>query len=113
MREAYLSSGIELPIAHVRVLKCIGYLPACTAQAIAKQMQCDKSQITRIVKNLRTAELVRAQADPEDARSRVLTPTPAGRSLPGCIAEAEREAGARMVDGLPPEAVATSERLSS
>lgn len=112
MREAYLNGGIELPITHVRVLKGIGHLPACTAQAIAKRMRRDKSQITRIVKELRAAQLVRAQADPEDARSRILAPTGAGVALLERIAEAERDAGARMVEGLPPEAVDEFVRLA-
>lgn len=112
LREAYLRGGIELPIAHVRVLKGIGYLPTCTAQAIAKQMQRDKSQITRIVKDLRTAKLARSQADPKDARSRILTPTPDGRALLARIAQAERETAAHMVDNLPPEAVVEFVRLA-
>lgn len=112
MREAYLNSGIELPIAHVRVLKGIAYLPACTAQLIAKRMQRDKSQITRIVKELRAADLVQAQADPGDGRSRILTPTDTGRELLMRIAAAEREAGNRMVAGLPSEAIAEFTRLA-
>jgi DNA-binding MarR family transcriptional regulator len=112
MREAYLGAGIDLPITHVRVLKGIGYLPACTAQALAKRMQRDKSQITRIVKELRALDLVRSQTDPEDGRNRILTPTDAGKRLLACVAEAEREAGDRMMAGLPPDAVAEFVRLA-
>lgn len=105
MREAYLAADIQLPIANVRVLKSVGYLPACTVQAVADRMRRDKSQITRIVKELREAELVQARCDPEDGRSRILTPTAAGRRLLVSIAEAERNAGVRMVRGLPADAV--------
>lgn len=112
MREAYRAAGIDLPGSHVRAMKGVGYLPRCTVQAIAERMQRDKSQIARVVKELRAAGLVRSRTDPDDARSRLLAPTAAGQRLLERVAGAEREAGERMVRGLPTEAVDGFVRLA-
>jgi DNA-binding MarR family transcriptional regulator len=112
MREAYRAAGIGLPSSHVRVMKAICHLPQCSAQAIAGRMQRDKSQITRIVNELCTAGLVGRHPDPDDGRRQILTPTPNGKRWRTRVAEAEREAGARMVHGLPKSSVATFVRLA-
>lgn len=112
MRSAYRDAGIMLPTSHVRVMKAICHLPQCTAHAISLRMRRDKSQITRVVQELCQARLVRRKPDPDDARRRILTPTAAGTRLMRRVAEAEREAGTRMVRGLPAASVAEFVRLS-
>lgn len=112
LRDAHRAAGIELPISHVRALKGVAYLPACTVQAIAERMHRDKSQITRVVKELRAAGLAQAAADPHDARARLLTLTDRGRALLARIEDAEHEAGARMARGLPPASLIEFVRLA-
>jgi DNA-binding MarR family transcriptional regulator len=112
MREACRAAGIELASSHVRVMKAICHLPQCSAHAIAGRMQRDKSQITRIVNELCTAGLASRHPDPADGRRQILTPTAAGRRLRDRVADAEREAGARMVHGLPKASVAEFVRLA-
>lgn len=105
LREAYRSGSIDLPIAHVRTLKGICHGHGCTVQAIAERMHRDKSQITRIVHELRTEGLVQGHADPSDGRARILTPTEQGRRLMQRIQDVERDAGARMMRGLSDSAI--------
>lgn len=112
MRDAYLAAGIDLPHSHVRVMKAVCHLPQCTAHAIAGRMQRDKAQITRAVQELCAAKLVSRRPDPEDGRRQILTPTAAGRRLRKRITDAERDAGARMVRGLPAASVAEFVRLA-
>ncbi|NII09880.1 MarR family transcriptional regulator [Oleiagrimonas sp. C23AA] len=106
MREAYRAEQIALPISHVRALKGICHGRGTTVQAIAERMHRDKSQITRVVKELRAAGLVQSQTDPHDGRARLLTPTPEGRALMQRVTVVERRAGERMMHGLSPQAVA-------
>ncbi|KGI77091.1 MarR family winged helix-turn-helix transcriptional regulator [Oleiagrimonas soli] len=112
MREAYRAAGIELPSSHLRAMKAICHLPQCTAQAIAERMQRDKSQITRMVQELCAEKLVKRTPDPLDGRRQILTPTASGKRLRERIAEAEREAGARMVRGLPRTSIEAFVRLA-
>lgn len=105
MRDAYRAAGIDLPHAHVRVMKAACHLPQCTAHVIATRMRRDKAQITRVVQDLCAADLIRQEPDPADGRRRILTPTPAGKRLRKHIAQAEREAGTRMVRDLPAASV--------
>lgn len=112
LRDAHRSAGIELPISHVRALKGVCHMPACTVQAIAERMHRDKSQITRVVKELRAEGLVAARTDPDDGRARILTPTAAGKRLMSRIEAVERDAGARMMQGLPAASVTEFVRLA-
>ncbi len=105
MREACRETGIDLPPSHIRTMKAIRHLPQCTAHDIATRLRRDKSQITRVVQELCTAGLVRQQSDPSDGRRRILMATKAADRLYTRIARAEKAAGARMVRGLPADAV--------
>ncbi len=105
MREACRDAGIDLPPSHIRAMKAIRHLPQCTAHDIAVRLRRDKSQITRVVQELRAAGLVRQQPDPTDGRRRILVATKAADALYTRIARAEEAAGMRMVRGLPAASV--------
>ncbi len=112
MRDAWRDAGIDLPGSHVRVMKVICHLPQCSAHDIVARMRRDKSQITRIVQDLCAAGLIRRRPDPADRRRQILTPTAKGKRLRERAREAEREAGRRMVHGLPAASVAEFVRLA-
>lgn len=112
MREAYRAANINLPPSHVRVMKTVCHRRQCSAHDIAGRMRRDKSQITRVVNELCAAGLVSRHADPDDGRRQILMPTAAGRRLCEHIGEAEREAGARMLRGLPEASVAEFVQLA-
>lgn len=112
MRDACRTAGIDLPPSHARSMKVICHVPECTAHDLTTRLHRDKSQMTRVVQELCNAGLVRQQPDPSDGRRRILLPTRAGRALRGRIADAEREAGARMVRDLPEAAVTEFVRLA-
>lgn len=105
MRDASRDAGIDLPVSHMRMLKVVCHHPQCTAHDIATHWRRDKAQIARVVKELDHAGLIGIRPDPDDGRRRILTPTAAGKRMFQRIADAEREAGARMVRGLSREAV--------
>lgn len=112
MREAYREAGIELASSHVRVMKVICHLPQCSAHDIVTRMRRDKSQVTRIVQDLCTADLIRRRPDPADGRRQILVPTAKGKRLRERTRAAEREAGKRMVHGLPSASVTEFVRLA-
>ncbi|QIL89060.1 MarR family winged helix-turn-helix transcriptional regulator [Microbulbifer harenosus] len=91
---------LGLPITHIRALKGIYRNPESTAFSIARRMQRDKAQITRVLKELLNDGLIEKRPNPTDGRSQLLFPTEKGRAVMQQLLAAEREAAARMTRGL-------------
>ncbi|MBU2987066.1 MarR family transcriptional regulator [Saccharophagus degradans] len=75
------AQNLGIATMHVRVLKVICKLNACTAIDIAGIFKRDKAQITRLVNHLIDQGLVQKEPNPGDKRSQLLTLTSAGRVL--------------------------------
>lgn len=100
LREGHAAAGIALPVTHLRALKGVAHAGGCSAQAIAETLRLDKSQISRLVRDLRANSLIEQHPDPADNRSRRLSLTPDGAAMVEHIAAVEAEAGERMAAGL-------------
>lgn len=81
MRSLTTSSGISIPVNHIRSLKCIDKIPNCSARDIAHKLSLDKSQITRVLKDLVLEGYVEKNPDPNNHRSQLLTLTKHGETL--------------------------------
>jgi DNA-binding MarR family transcriptional regulator len=74
---ARVSPGM-LPGAY-KVFTTIVSRERITQSELAEVLMADKGQISRMVRELETLELVERTPDPADRRSSILTPTPLGR----------------------------------
>lgn len=104
---------IALPITHIRVLKGVVRIPACTARVIAQRMGQDKSRITRVLNDLVHEGLVERSDNPDDRRSQLLAPTNAGKEMFEKISVLEEEAAACLTVGLSADELAIFLRIAS
>jgi DNA-binding MarR family transcriptional regulator len=74
-------AGVELPIAHVAVIKRLRDEGPTTASELAAAEHVTHQAITQTLAALKRTGLVRAQADPTDGRKSVISVTPAGNRL--------------------------------
>jgi DNA-binding MarR family transcriptional regulator len=74
-------AGVELPIAHVAVIKRLRDEGPTTASALAVAEHVTHQAITQTLASLKRKGLVRSEADPTDGRKSVLSVTPAGNRL--------------------------------
>lgn len=81
VRESLLSSGVSIPVTHLRSLKCIKKIANCSAKDISDRLALDKSQITRVLKELVGSGYVEKVRNPENHRSQLLSLTQAGDEL--------------------------------
>ena len=58
MVQTIRDANLPLPGTHVRILKAVCYVEACTARRIAQRMRRDKAQITRVLNDLLEAGLI-------------------------------------------------------
>lgn len=65
--------GIHVAPMHIRLLKLLNREAPCTAQKLVGIMGRDKAQITRLVQDLLTAELIKRVQNPADKRSQLLS----------------------------------------
>lgn len=72
--------ALDLGIApmHMRVIKIVSKKPECTAMDIAKILNRDKAQVTRLLKTLIDQDLILKVPHPEDKRSQILAVTDKG-----------------------------------
>lgn len=104
---------LGLPITHIRVLKGVCRNPSCTAQSIARHMQRDKAQITRVLNELLREGLVEKRENPADRRSQLLFPTAKGRDVIGQVNTIERQTAALMTKNLTTKEVDMFIRLAA
>ena len=81
LRLAVQAAGIDWPVTHLRVLKGIDAQPGCSGRDLGRRMRADKAQITRALRELRTAGLIDSQDNPADKRRQRLTLTADGQAL--------------------------------
>ncbi|CAH8242203.1 putative Transcriptional regulator [Vibrio aestuarianus] len=81
MKHAVKTGKLEISSVHVRVLHTIELTNNCTANDVSMQLQVDKAQIARVVKELIDQEWIVRALHPTDGRSRVLQLTSAGKAL--------------------------------
>ena len=79
-REAAWAS-VQLPIAHVAVIKRLRDEGPTTASALAAAEHVTHQAITQTLAALKRTGLVRSEADPTDGRKSVVSVTPAGNRL--------------------------------
>ncbi|WP_110655710.1 MarR family winged helix-turn-helix transcriptional regulator [Salinicola halimionae] len=100
LRRAYAETELNLTVSHIRTLKAIRSLTPCTAQHIAQRTQRDKAQITRLLRDLFDADIIAKSPHPEDRRSQILSLTNHGRSVLAQVDGCERDAHARLSNGM-------------
>lgn len=71
--------GTEFPLPEARVLYEISIADGCTAAAIGKRMNLDKSYLSRIIKSHEKAGYLTRTVSPQDGRAYELHLTEAGR----------------------------------
>jgi DNA-binding MarR family transcriptional regulator len=81
LREAAWASGVDLPIAHVAVIKRLRNEGPTTASALAATEHVTHQAITQTLAALKRKGLVRSAPDPSDGRKSVISVTPAGNRL--------------------------------
>ena len=81
LHEATWAGAVELPIAHVSVIKRLRDDGPTTASALAAAEHVTHQAIAQTLAALKRTGLVRAQADPSDGRKSLISVTPAGNRL--------------------------------
>lgn len=113
LRCAIQREEMSMPITHVRTLKGVCFMTECTVQAIARRMQRDKAQITRVVNELQADGLISKADNPRDRRSQLLCPTAKGEQLMQRMQAIEHETAARMLGTLSQTDIDTFVRLAN
>jgi DNA-binding MarR family transcriptional regulator len=80
-REAAWAGGVELPIAHVSVIKRLRNDGPTTASELAAAEHVTHQAITQTLAALKRTGLIRSTADPTDGRKSVISVTAAGNRL--------------------------------
>jgi DNA-binding MarR family transcriptional regulator len=80
-REAAWAGGVELPIAHVALLKRLRDAGPTTASELAAAEHVTHQAITQTLAALKLSGLVRSKADPNDGRKSVISVTAGGNRL--------------------------------
>src|SRR5688572_24009679 len=97
---SYLGSAMTL--TEVRVLYELSHHPGQTARALAQGLGLDEGYLSRLLKRFGQNGWLRRQADPADARARLLGLTPAGQAaFEPLQARSRAEVGAMIADLAP------------
>jgi DNA-binding MarR family transcriptional regulator len=105
IKQAVNQSGINLPVTHIRSLKCIKKIPDCSATDISHRLRLDKSQVTRIIKELFSEGYIEKKPHPSNHRSQTLLLTQLGEEIMNAIHEIDQEMKSKMLLGLTDEQV--------
>ncbi|MET7609268.1 MarR family transcriptional regulator [Streptomyces avermitilis] len=98
---AYLE-GSGLRLRHYAVLRLLVHSGGCLQRELSARLGYDPSAIVGLVDNLEQLGLATRRAAPEDRRSRVVVPTPKGRSLLESTGEAVSRVTAELLAPLGP-----------
>ena len=112
LREAALKSGISIPVSHIRSLKCINKIENCSAKDIADRLSLDKSQITRVLKELVHSGYVEKIRSPDNHRSQLLSLTINGAELLAKVTMLDKAATENMTQNLTEQQIEDFIRIS-
>jgi DNA-binding MarR family transcriptional regulator len=90
-RKLYETNRFSLPHAELKCLMLFDGERYLTVKGIAKKLEVAKSRVTKIVDGLIEKGLVERIDDPKDARIKLISLTPEGRSRSDEIASFQRE----------------------
>lgn len=113
LRELIHEQQLDWPVTHLRVLKGVCRHPQCTAQSLAKQLQRDKAQITRVLNELQQAGLIDKTPNPDDRRSQLLCPTAEGEAVMVRLQRIEQQAAAQLTRHLSADELSTFIRIAT
>lgn len=111
LKNTITSADLGLQISHIRALKCINKTSNCSAQAISQKMMLDKSQVTRIIKELMTKGHIEKYPNPDNYRSQLLILTQTGQKILRDIAHLEDTTSKKMTAGLTDQQIQEFEQL--
>jgi DNA-binding MarR family transcriptional regulator len=80
-RKWYESKKFDLPYAEIKCLMLFNGEHYLTVKDMAQKLDVAKSRITKLVKNLKSKDLIRQIDDPMDARVRLVSLTSRGAAL--------------------------------
>ncbi|GAA1620023.1 bifunctional helix-turn-helix transcriptional regulator/GNAT family N-acetyltransferase [Actinoplanes couchii] len=92
--------GQDRPLGPARLLGEIG--EQATVRELRTRLGLDSGYLSRLLRTLEDQLLVRVGPHPSDARSRIVTPTPAGRAERAALDDRSRAGIAGLIDGLTP-----------
>lgn len=76
-----LSENFNLSLAEWRLLAIATSIGPCTASEIGEAGEIDRAEISRALRKLEPAGLVKREQDPHHGKRLIITPTPAGLAL--------------------------------
>ena len=105
----------SMPITpmHVRVLKVIQNHPNCTANGLAKMLDRDKAQVTRLVNTLVEQGIVSRENNPADKRSQLLVIIEGGRDLLARIEAIDQDIVTKISAQISAEELATFTKIAT
>jgi len=80
-RKWYESKKFDLPYAEIKCLMLFNGEHYLTVKDMAQKLDVAKSRVTKLVKNLKSKDLIRQIDDPMDARVRLVSLTSRGSAL--------------------------------
>lgn len=112
VRSAALEANISMPVTHIRSLKCIKKINNCSAKDISGRLSLDKSQVTRVLKELLASRYIAKVRNPENHRSQLLSLTNSGHEQLSRIMKLEQIAVERMTRNLTDQQINDFIRIS-
>ena len=100
LKSAAAKADIELPVTHIRALKCICNMADCSARDIAHRLSLDKSQIARLLKDLHTQGYIYKDQHPVNRRCQSLKLTDKGQALYNKIQSIDQQNRVKMCHGI-------------
>lgn len=91
---------LDLKVRHYSVLSLACESDAPTQRELSEFLVLDPSQVVALVDHLEHLDLVRREPDPRDRRSKIIVPTPRGRSVLEGAESRVREATALLQSNL-------------
>ncbi|MGO2356524.1 MAG: MarR family winged helix-turn-helix transcriptional regulator [Marinomonas foliarum] len=112
VRSAALEANVSMPVTHIRSLKCVNKINNCSAKDISDRLSLDKSQVTRVLKELLTSNYITKVRSPENHRSQLLSLTDLGHEQLSKITTLEQAAVERMTRNLTDQQINDFIRIS-
>lgn len=110
--KAIREEGMEVAPMEIKSLHLINRLESCTAAVMSEQMDRDKGQIARLIKEMINKGLIEKTPNPNDTRSQLIQLTEQGRSLLDRMLAIESKMMERMLVGLSQKQVDTFNQVA-